>query len=124
MIAKETEYPEGIPWTNDNYYEWKGGIFIGGRGCAGFAFLLSDACFGEIQATNIDPCPSTPDFKVGDVVRINNTTHYIIILKIDVSTNTIIIAEGNYNNSIHWERIFSIEDLQDTCTFILRRNPN
>ena len=122
MIAKKTDYPEGMPWTNDNTYAWKGGIYNSGAGCAGFAFMLSDACFGNIQANQLEPCPT--EYKVGDVVRINNDTHYIIILKIDLSTNTITIAEGNFNKSIHWGRTFTVEGLQDTCNHILRRNPN
>ena len=26
MIAKQKEYPEGMSWTNNNYYQWKGGV--------------------------------------------------------------------------------------------------
>ena len=54
MIAKKTEYPEGMPWTNDNQYIWKGGIFYSGFGCAGFAFMLSDTCFGNIRAEQLE----------------------------------------------------------------------
>lgn len=39
MMALKDDYPEGMRWTNDNFYEWKGGIYYGGYGCAGFAFL-------------------------------------------------------------------------------------
>ena len=122
MIAKKQEYPEGMPWTNDNYYAWKGGIYSGGHGCAGFSFMLSDVCFGDIQANLLEQCPS--EYKVGDVVRINNDTHFIIILKIDLNTNTITIAEGNYNSSIHWGRTFTVQDLTSVCNYVLRRNPN
>ena len=38
ILAMQEEYPEGMPWTNDNGYAWKGGIFSVGYGCAGFAF--------------------------------------------------------------------------------------
>ena len=34
MISKQNEYPEGMRWTNENFYAWKGGIFSGGYGCA------------------------------------------------------------------------------------------
>ena len=122
MIAKKTEYPEGMKWDNSDKYCWKGGVYGCGLGCAGFAFMLSDVCFDEIKAQNLDPCPG--DFKVGDVVRINNDSHYIIILKIDKTQNTIIVAEGNYNYSIHWERTFTVPALKNTCNHILRRNPN
>ena len=122
MIAKKADYPEGMPWTNDNTYAWKGGIYSSGGGCTGFAFMLSDACFGNIQAEKLQP--RTNEYKVGDVVRINNDTHYIIILKIDLNTNTITIEEGNFNSSFHWGRAFIIQPMKDTYNYILRRNPN
>ena len=122
MIAKKSEYPEGMSWTNNNYYAWKGGIFSGGYGCAAFSFMLSDVCFGTIKATKVEPCPSS--FKVGDVVRINGDSHFVIILKIDTSKSQITIAEGNYNKSIHWGRTYTIQGLKNTCNYVLRRNPN
>ena len=121
MIEKKSEYPEGMGWTNSNCYSWKGGIYNSGCGCAGFAFMLSDVCFGNIKATKLTTCPT--NFKVGDVVRINSDTHYVIILKIDLSTNLITVAEGNYNRSIHWGRTFTITQLKGTCNYVLRRNP-
>ena len=121
MIAKKEEYPEGMPWTNENKYCWKGTNGCGG-GCSGFAYLLSDAAFDDLKALKLSPCPTT--FRVGDVVRIYNDTHFVIILKIDKNTNTIIVAEGNYNQSIHWGREFTINSLQSTCNYIFRRNPN
>ena len=124
MISKQNEYPEGMRWTNENYYAWKGGIFSGGYGCAGFAFILSDVCFGDIKAQQIQPCPNT--YKVGDVVRINNDTHFVIILKIESSTSEsiITIAEGNFNSAIHWGRKFTLQGMSDVCNYVLRRNPN
>ena len=124
MISKQNEYPEGMRWTNENFYAWKGGIFSGGYGCAGFAFILSDVCFGDIKAQQIQPCPNT--YKVGDVVRINDDTHFVIILKIESSTSEsiITIAEGNFNSAIHWGRKFTLQDMSDLCNYVLRRNPN
>ena len=121
MLAKKEEYYEGMKWTNDNKYCWKGSNSCG-LGCVGFAYILSDACFDDIKAQNLMPCPST--YKVGDVVRMNKNTHSVIILKIDKKTNIITIAEGNFNSSIHWGRTFTISQLQGNCDYILRRNPN
>ena len=70
----------------------------------------------------MEPCPSA--YKVGDVVRINNNSHCVIILKIDLNTNTITVAEGNFNDSIHWGRTFAVQDLTNVCNHVLRRNPN
>ena len=124
MISKQNEYPEGMRWTNENFYAWKGGIFSGGYGCAWFAFMLSDVCFGDIKAQQIQPCPNT--YKVGDIVRINGDTHSVIILKIESSTSEsiITIAEGNFNSAIHWGRKFTLQGMSGLCNYVLRRNPN
>ena len=123
MIAKQKEYPEGMKWDNSDFYAWKGGIYSGGSGCAGFAFMLSDVCFDDIKANKMS-CPNPKSLKVGDIIRVNNDSHSVIILKIDKDSNSIIIAEGNYNNSVHWGRVLTFQSMQSTCTYILRRNPN
>lgn len=106
MIALKAQYPEGMPWTNDNFYAWHGGIYSGGYGCAGFAFLLSDAAFG------LAPARMHQDFgsvRVGDIVRMNGDTHSVIIL--EVRAYSVVVAEGNYNNSVHWGREISKQEL-------------
>lgn len=116
MMALRTKYPEGMRWTNENYYEWNGGIFSGGYGCAGFAFILSDEAFGDTlakQHNNYD------NIKVGDIVRINNDTHSVIIISID--DNTVTLAEGNYGSSIHWGRTMSLTELKQIATHVLTR---
>ena len=121
MIAKQSEYPTGTPWTSDNYYEWKGGIYTGGKGCAGFAFMLSDVCFGDIKAKQIS---CSGQFKVGDVVRILNNSHFVIITKMDSAKNKITTAEGNRNKAVFWGWPYTFQEFQNICTYILRRNPN
>ena len=54
LMAKKADFPDGMPWTNDDYYDWNGGIFGRGFGCAGFAFLLSDAAFGKLPSQMVD----------------------------------------------------------------------
>ena len=117
MIFKKGEFPEHRTWTNANCY-WSS--YLGnGCGCAGFAYIMSDVCFGTLKTKILKDCPN---FKVGDVVR-NNGTHSVIILKIDHKTNIITIAEGNYAGSVHWGRTFTAESLKKTCNYIQRRNP-
>lgn len=118
MTALKEQYPEQMAWTNDDYYAWNGGIYSGGYGCVGFAFILSDAAFGNL------PAREHTDFnnlKVGDIVRINNDTHSVIILSIN--GDNITIAEGNYNSSIHWGRIFTVEQIKAAGNYILTRYP-
>ncbi|MCM1112727.1 MAG: leucine-rich repeat protein [Muribaculum sp.] len=115
IIAMKDKYPEGTPWTNDNYYAWKGGIYSGGYGCAGFAFMLSDAAFGSAPARqHTDPNA----VRVGDIARINGNTHSVIIL--EVRSDSVIVAEGNYNSSVHWGREISRSTLEDATYFITR----
>lgn len=118
MIAMKSKYPEGMKWNNDNYYAWQGGIYKGGYGCAGFAFAISDAAFGSLSArqhTNFSA------IKVGDIVRMNYDTHSVIVL--EIKEDGVIVAEGNYNSSIHWGRGISFSDIQKTGTYVLTRYP-
>lgn len=118
MLGLKVQYPEGMPWTNDDFYSWEGGIFNGGSGCAGFAFLLSDAGFASLKAREHT---DFSNLRVGDIVRINNDTHSVIILSVD--NTQISVAEGNYNSSIHWGRTFSLEEIKRVGNYILTRYP-
>lgn len=101
MMAMQSKFPEGMTWTNANGYAWKGGIYSIGYGCAGFAFALSDAAFGNAKATKVY---NTDSIRVGDIIRMDNNTHMVIVL----STNAdgVIVAEGNYNGRfISWAEV-------------------
>lgn len=119
MIALKEQYPEGTHWTNDNSYSWHGGIYSGGRGCAGFAFMLSDAAFGNLPARKLTNF-SFSDVRVGDILRINNDTHSVIVLA--VYDDHVVLAEGNYNNSVHWGRTLTAADVQ-SADYLLTRYP-
>ena len=118
MIALKTEYPEGMRWTNADYYGWSAGVFSGGYGCAAFAFILSDAAFGDLPARRHT---DLTNIRVGDILRMNNDTHSVIVLSID-STN-IVIAEGNYNSSIRWERTIPISHMLTNTNYVITRYP-
>lgn len=90
IIALESKYPDGTPWSNNNYYAWKGGTYSGGYGCAGFAFMLSDAAFGSKKAVKHR---NKSNIRVGDILRLNNDGHSVIVL--EVRENSVIVAEGN-----------------------------
>jgi hypothetical protein len=116
LVAQNSVFPEGMHWTNDDYYGWKGGIYIGGYGCAAFAFYLSDAAFGDAKAYIHK---DYSDIKVGDILRVYNNTHSVIVL--EVKADSVIIAEGNYNSSIHWGREMSMSEIQDSQSYIMTR---
>ena len=121
MIAFKSQYPEGTPWTNDNSYVWNGGIYKTGYGCAGFAFMLSDAAFGKLPARKIVSA-NVSDIRVGDILRINNDTHSVIVLQI--TDEGVVLAEGNYNRSVHWGRKLTWAETKNTLTYIMTRYPD
>lgn len=116
LMAQKAIYPEGMSWTNANFVRWKGGIYSGGYGCAGFAFALSDAAFGNAPALLHR---DYSNIKVGDILRVDNDTHSVIVL--EVRQNSVIVAEGNYNNSVHWGREIAISNLQGSGNYIMTR---
>lgn len=103
MMAMKTDFPEGMSWTNDDYYDWNGMSYYRGYGCAGFAFLLSDAAFGKLPAQMLDVDYDT--LRPGDILRVNNDQHSVIVLQ--VFSDHVVVAEGNFNSSIHWGRTLS-----------------
>ena len=113
MMAKKKKYPEGKSWTNANNYIWRGfpGVYYDMHGCAGFAAILSDAAFGKKTVAKQINHPSAARIRVGDMLRMNGDTHSVVVLK--VLEDGFIIAEGNYNYSIHWGRKISKKEKVD-----------
>ena len=119
IMAMRERYPEGTRWTNENSYAWRGGIFNVGYGCAGFAFLLSDAAFGDLPARRVTGV-RLEDVRVGDILRINSDTHSVVVLK--VNADSVTVAEGNYNSSVHWGRELSRSQVE-SASYVLTRWP-
>lgn len=121
LLALAAEYPEGRSLTNSNYtYVWKNKLGYSkytGKGCMGFAFMASDAAFGE--DTPVYKTYDLSKVKTGDILRINNNTHSVVVL--DVYSDRVIICEGNYNSSVHWGRTLLFSDIQ--FNYILTRYP-
>ena len=135
MAGLKDQYPEGMTWTNfepygsrgelGDSYTWKGGKVYGasrGVGCAAFAFILSDAAFGDLPARVIEIGNFTfEDVKVGDILRVNGGSHSVIVLQ--KSAGGVIIAEGNYNKTVHWGRALSEAEVL-ASSFIITRYPD
>jgi len=116
ILAQEASFPEGMPWTNDNYYMWNGGIYQGGYGCAGFAFAMSDVAFGAA------PSYVHQDYnniKVGDILRVDHNMHSVVVL--EVHPDHVIVTEGNYNGTIHWGRKIPISQLPGEGNYVMSR---
>ncbi len=134
MVALKEEYPEGMIWTNftpygsdgplGDAYVWKGGKIYGassGVGCMAFAFILSDAAFGSLPARAVTKGSFTfDDVKVGDILRVRNNSHSVIVLQ--KSAAGVVIAEANYNKTVHWGRVMSKSEVL-AADFIITRYP-
>ncbi len=127
MIALKSQYPEGMHWTNDNSYTSRGLMNLDGhdytytgRGCVGFALILSDAVFGDTPGRKLYNVPYE-DLRVSDILRINGDTHSVIIL--EIYSDHVVIAEGNYNSSIHWGRTLTKEQVM-AADYVLTRWPS
>jgi hypothetical protein len=108
MIAKQSQYPQGMSWTDSNSYTWSQGGSA--TGCVAFAHILSDAAFGT--APDSSNRTDFSNMRVGDIIRFKGvppyygTGHSAIILKINGSVLT--LAEGNWNYAISWTRTIDI----------------
>ncbi len=129
MIAMQKDYPEGMYWTDasSGTYKWRGGrgehgeIAALGTGCVNFAFRLSDAVFQDLPAKMLQPGTfQFEDIKVGDILRVNNNRHSVIVLQIN--EDSVVIAEGNYKKSIHWGRILTKDEVLN-ADHVLTRYP-
>ncbi len=113
LLSFMSVYPEGMEWTNANsyapYYHYTASgrrITYTGFGCAGFTFHLSNGAFGNLpDREHYD----WNNIRVGDIIRVNDDTHSVIVLKVD--GDKITVAEGNYNSTIHWGRVISRRSL-------------
>lgn len=119
IMSLQSSFPEGMKWTNDNYYKWKGGIYTGGYGCAGFAFRCSDEAFGNLPAREVTNI-TIKDVHVGDILRINGNTHSVVV--VEVFEDYVKLCEGNFNSSIHWGRTMSSEEVA-ASTYMITRYP-
>ncbi|MCI8708538.1 MAG: leucine-rich repeat protein [Dorea sp.] len=140
MIALKNQdaYKEGTPWTDyepysdsKGYYYWKGGNIDGKRisavGCVAFAFILSDAAFGSLPARmSAAGSFKFEDIKAGDILRVNNDTHTVIVL--ETGDAGIVVAEGNisdgdHKGKVHWGRAISKEEVMRTASHYITRYP-
>ena len=119
LIAMQSKYPEGKTFNNNNYYNWSIARF-NAYGCAAFAAELSDAAFGSLPVKRYY---SYNNIRVGDVLRMNNDSHSVIVLT--VSADQITVAEGNYGGKVHWNRAIRLSEVRNgTTTYGITRYPD
>ena len=61
--------------------------------------------FGEIPAYKFT---DKSKIRVGDILRINNDTHFVIVLKIGENSQYT-VAEGNFNSSVNYGRVINLD---------------
>ncbi len=118
LVAAKKEYPEGMKWTNDDYYMWNGGVYAAGCGCAAFAFMLSDDAFGALPARIHE---DYDNIRVGDILRLYDDRHSVIVL--EVRDEKITLAEGNFKGMIHWGRTMTVDEVKADGTYVMTRYP-
>lgn len=107
IIALKNKYPTGTSWGDDKSYAWKGGIYSKGYGCVAFAFMLSDAAFGNLPARSIKTY-NPSDVYTGDIIYYKG--HSIVVL--ERRENGFIVAEGNVNDSVIWGRLITDDEIR------------
>ena len=120
LWSMKENYPEGMAWTNENSYYWNINNTIG-YGCAAFAFILSDEVFGYLPSRKIESGFRIEMLRPGDIIRMNNNTHSAVVL--EVYDDYVILAEGNYNSSIHWGRRYTAQEVEQNTTYVYTRYP-
>ncbi len=119
LIKLKSIYPEGMKWNNSRYYKSADLKQCAGRGCHAFALAVSDAVFGSQPFTKKHS--NFNKIKAGDLVRLNNDTHTVVVLK--VKKNSIVVAEGNYGGTVHWGRTIKLSTLKKTGNYVMTRYP-
>ena len=116
ITALKADYPEGMRWTNDNFYASQA-LRSGGYGCEGFALICSDAAFGTLPARTHR---SFEAIRVGDMIRIGDY-HTVVVL--EKKENSVMVTEGHYNSSIHWGREITRSSLEREGFSVRTRYP-
>lgn len=119
IVSLKNEYPQGMRWTDDDYYQ-STALCRGGHGCEGFALICSDIAFGNLPISRTHS--NFDEIRVGDMIRMNNDTHTVIVLQ--KKKDSVIIVEGNFNNSINWGREVKRQTLENGNFVVRTRYPN
>lgn len=115
IMALQNKYPQGLSWTNDNYY-FVNAISLNAYGCVAFAYEVSDTVFGDLPITQTD---DFNNIRVGDLIRMNGGSHTVVVLKVDGDTVTVV--EGNFNDSVNWGREIKMSEILSSAVSLTTR---
>ena len=124
IMAQQSQYPEGMPWGDNDVYYWYdklGYSVYRGWACQAFAMRMSDAGFGTEPGTTKLYDFSFDQIRVGDLIRIKNDTHTVIVL--EVHDDYVVVAEGKYSNAVHWGRHLDRSVIMEPSNYLVTRYP-
>lgn len=116
-------YKYGYYDKNTETQIW-GDDYESGISSAAFAFELSDSVFCTLPARKyVKGGFKYEDIRIGDVLRLDNDTHSVIVIESDESGVSVI--EGDYNGSgkVQWGRKISKEELMGSISYYYTRYP-
>lgn len=124
IYALYNKYPEGMYWGADHCYVWTGNHAYNGYdgcGCVGFALEFSDAIFGvNAPVTMIEDFSNIENtIRVGDIISVDYGGHQVVVK--DVLDYGVSVVEGNYVSSVHWNRVYTFDELREVGTFYFTR---
>lgn len=121
LYSLQNQFPEGTPWGNG----YPDGIIekYGDAGCNSFAYMCWCICGADShKSTWVYTESSAADFddlRVGDMVGYRNENapmgHVVIVM--EKHSDEIILAEGNYNGTVHWGRVITRQELETAPHF-------
>lgn len=118
-----SQYPQGTNWTNSNSYQTTrrtlnsdgtvSTVGLTAAGCAGWAYMLTDAIFGDAPQYTITRSQLRP----GDFWYTGS--HWGVIMSVN-SNGSYTTTEGNYNSSIYWDVTRTTSYLDNSTTYYSR----
>ncbi|MCH5204705.1 MAG: hypothetical protein J1F03_08140 [Oscillospiraceae bacterium] len=122
LISFKSTYAEGSHFDNDSPLYTSKTMFPNtryiGKGCAAFAFELSDAAFGDWPGRIVF---DFSQIRVGDIIRLSNNEHSVIVLA--VNNDDVTVAEANYNGAVHWGRTIKLSEAVNEWNYVITRYP-
>ncbi len=101
LLSFQSKYPDGMVWTNDDYYK-SSYLKAAGFGCYAFALMLGEAVFGDLPLRVHEDWNA---IKVGDLLRVDQDSHSVVVIGVD--GDRITVAEGNWGKVVRWGRTLS-----------------
>lgn len=122
ILALEEDYPDGSFWGDDTTYKCVNTSYsAGGKGCVGFAYLVSEAAFGtELDLRKVTGDISIKTVRVGDILRNATNSHSVVVL--EILDDSITVLEGNNRDCVRWGRTVTAEEVASS-SYMLTRYP-